>query len=303
MAGKILITGGSGMIGSQITQKLLSQGYAINYLSRNPEKMDRVAAFQWDPEAGQFDEQALRDVDYIINLAGAGIADKRWTPERKKLILESRTKSTAFLRDQLRTSKIHKVKAFISASGMNYYGYDNGNSLQKENSQPGDDFLSTVVKAWEEEARMYEELGIRVVICRFGIVLSTKGGALPRIIQPIKFGAAAALGSGQQWMSWVHIDDLVGIVGFAVNEERISGVYNVVAPDPVTNKAFTEKAAEVMGRPFFLPNVPAFALRAALGEMSMLLLGSNRISSERLQEAGFNFEYETLDKALTDLLK
>ncbi|MGK7389289.1 MAG: TIGR01777 family oxidoreductase [Candidatus Cyclobacteriaceae bacterium M2_1C_046] len=302
MAGKILITGGSGMIGGEITQKLLAQGYAINYLSRKPEKMDRVAAFHWNPEAGQFDEQALRDVDFIINLAGAGIADERWSSDRKKLILESRTKSTAFLRDQLRTSKVHNVKALISASGMNYYGYDNADNWQKEDSPAGDDYLANVVKAWEEEARMYEELGIRVVICRFGMVLSTKGGALPRMIKPIKLGAAAALGSGQQWMSWVHVEDLVGIVGFAINEDRISGIYNVVAPEPVTNKEFTKKAAEVMGKPYFLPNVPAFALRTALGEMSVLLLGSNRISSEKLQEEGYNFEYDTLDKALSNLL-
>lgn len=303
MAGKILITGGSGMIGSHITQKLLSQGYAINYLSRNPEKMDRIASFQWDPEAGQFDEQALRDVDFIINLAGAGIADQRWTPERKKLILESRTKSTAFLRDQLRTSKIHKVKALISASGINYYGYDNGDRWQKENSRFGDDFLATVVKAWEEEARMYEELGIRVVIFRFGMVLSTEGGALPRMIQPIKFGLGAALGTGQQWMSWIHVDDLVGAVGFAINEDRISGIYNLVAPEPVRNKEFTKIASKTIGRPYFLPNVPSFALRTALGEMSVMLLGSNRISSEKLQEKGFSFEYKTLNQALNDLLK
>ena len=302
MAGKILITGGSGFIGGHITQKLLSQGYAINYLSRKPEKMDRIAAFEWDPESGQFDEQALRDVEYIINLAGAGIADKRWSSERKKLVLESRTKSTAFLRDKLRTSKIHKVKALISASGINYYGYDNGDRWQKENSRFGDDFLANVTKAWEEEARLYEELGIRVVIFRFGVVLSTDGGALPKMLKPVKLGLGAALGTGDQWMSWIHINDLVGAIGFAINEERISGIYNLVAPNPVTNNEFNKLAAKKLNRPYILPNVPGFIIRTALGELSSLLLGSLRISSEKFEKEGFNFEYKTLDKAFDDLL-
>lgn len=302
MAGKILITGGSGFIGGHLTQKLLSQGYAINYLSRKPEKMDRIAAFEWDPESGQFDEQALRDVEYIINLAGAGIADKRWSPERKKLILESRTKSTAFLRDKLRTSTIHKVKALISASGINYYGYDNGDTWQKENSRFGDDFLSNVTKAWEEEAKLYEELGIRVVIFRFGVVLSTDGGALPKMLKPVKLGLGAALGTGEQWMSWIHIGDLAGAVGFAINEDRISGIYNLVSPRPVTNNEFNKLAAKKLNRPYILPNVPGFLLRTTLGEMSSLLLGSLRISSEKIENDGFNFEYETLEKAFDDLL-
>lgn len=290
------------MIGSHITEKLLAQGYAVNYLSRKPDKMDRIKAYYWDPEAGQFDEQSLHDVEYIINLAGAGIADKRWTPDRKRLILESRTKSTAFLRDQLRTGN-HKVKAIISASAIGYYGYDNGDRWQKESSRFGDDFIATVVKAWEEEAMLYDELGIRVVIFRFGVVLSTKGGALPRIVQPIKLGLGAPLGSGEQWMSWVHIDDIAGTVGFAVNEDRIKGIYNIVAPNPVTNKEFTKKAAEVLNRPLIVPKVPAFALRLAFGEMSTTVLGSTRVSAEKILDAGFHFKYESVDQALKDLLK
>jgi uncharacterized protein (TIGR01777 family) len=301
MGKKILITGGSGLIGSHITEKLLAQGYAVNYLSRNPEKMERIKAYYWDPEAGQFDEQALHGVEYIINLAGANIGDKRWLPERKRLILESRTKSTAFLRDQLKKGN-HQVKTIISASAIGCYGIDNGDSWLDEKSDFGEDFLSNVTKAWEDEATLYGDLSIRVVILRFGVVFSTSGGALSKILKPVKLGLGAALGNGKQWMSWIHIDDLAGIIGFSINEERINGVYNAVSPDPVTNKELTKKAAKIMGKPLFIPDIPAFAIRLALGEMATMILGSCRASANKIIEAGYNFKFSTIDQALKDLL-
>lgn len=301
MGTKILITGGSGLIGSHITEKLLAQGYAVNYLSRNPEKMERIKAYFWDPEAGQFDEQALHGVEYIINLAGANIGDKRWSPERKRLILESRTKSTAFLRDQLKKGN-HEVKAIISASGVNYYGDDNGDQWLTEKDGSGKDFLSNVTRAWEDEATLYGDLRIRVVILRFGVVLSRSGGALAKIMKPVKLGLGAALGNGEQWMSWIHIDDLAGIIGFSIKEERIKGIYNAVSPEPVTNKQLTGKAAKILGRPFFMPDIPAFVIRVALGEMATLILGSCRVSADKIIEAGYNFKFATIDQALKDLL-
>lgn len=301
MGKKVLIAGGSGLIGSHITEKLLAQGYAVNYLSRKPEKMERIKAYYWDPDAGQFDEQALHEVEYVINLAGADIAGKRWSAERKRLILESRTKSTAFLRDQLKKGK-HQVKTLISASGINHYGMDTGDKWVNEKSDPGKEFLPNVTKAWEDEATLYGDLGIRVVILRFGVVLSSSGGALEKMLKPVKYGLGAALGSGQQWMSWIHIDDLAGIIGFSLNEERINGIYNAVSPNPVSNKELTKKAADILGKPLFMPNIPAFVLRLALGEMAAMLLGSCRASAKKIIEAGYNFNFPTIDQSLKDLL-
>lgn len=301
MSKKVLITGGTGLVGSHLTEKLLAQGFAVNYLSRTPSKTSRIKAYEWDPAKGIFDDEALRDVEYIVNLAGAGVADKKWSAQRKKVILESRTKSTAFLRDQLKKGN-HSVKTFISASAIGFYGWDNGSRWQKENSRFGDDFLATVTKAWEEEAKLYRELNIRTVLLRLGVVLSTEGGALPKITMPIKLGAGAALGSGDQYMSWIHIDDVAGIIGFCINEDRIEDTFNVVAPNPVTNKEFTKIAAKKLRRPLILPNVPAFILRLMLGEMATTVLGSCRASAEKITEAGYSFHYEKADEALQNLL-
>lgn len=301
MGEKILITGGSGLIGSHISEKLLAQGYAVNYLSRNPEKTKRIKSYYWDSGTGQFDEQALHGVEYIINLAGANIGAQRWTPKRKRLILESRTKSTAFLRDQLKKGN-HQVKALISASGSTCYGIHNGDVWLNEESEFGNDFLSNVTRAWEDEALLYSDLGIRVVILRFGLVLTKSGGAFEKILKPVKLGLGAAVGNGEQWMSWIHIDDLAGIIGFSINEERISGIYNAVSPEPVTNKELTKKAADILGKPLFMPDIPAFALRLVLGEMATMVLGSSRVSAKKISDTGFNFKYSTIDQALNDLL-
>ena len=303
MAKKVLITGGSGFLGRHITEKLLAQGYSVNYLSRNPEKTERIKSYYWDPGAGQFDEQALHHLEYIVNLAGANIGDEPWTAERKREILESRTKSTAFLRDQLKKAN-HEVKALISASAVGCYGIDNGDDWLKENSDYGDDFLANVTKGWEDEASLYGDLKIRVVLLRFGVILSETGGALPKIIKPIKLGVGAPLGDGNQWMSWIHIDDAAGIVGFCINdeEERISGIYNAVAPNPVTNKEFTRLAAAILKKPLFMPAVPKFLLRMILGERASMVLGSSRVSSDKIVQAGYHFKYHTADQALKDLL-
>ena len=302
MSKKVLITGGSGLLGSRITEQLLREGFTVNHLSRNPGKQGKVESFYWDPEKGEMNEKALIGVDYIINLAGAGIADKRWTKERKKVIKESRTKSTALLRDYIEKGN-YKVKALISASGMGYYGQDNGDRWQTEKSRFGDDFVATVTKDWEAEAQAYGKLGIRVVIFRFGIVLSNKGGALPKLSLPVKLGLGAPLGPGDQWMSWVHIEYVADAVSFALSHENVQGVYNIGSPEPVTNREFNKKAAGVLNRPTFLPNVPAFSLRLVLGEMASTVLGSCRMSPEKFMKEGFTFKFENLEDALKDLYK
>lgn len=297
----ILITGGTGLLGSRLTEMLRQKGYKVSYLSRSPGKVKDIEAFVWDVEQQTMDPRALEGVSCIIHLAGAGVAEKRWTKERKKEILQSRTRSAALIKETLR-SHPHQVKTFISASGINYYGYDSGGVWKKEESRFGDDFLATVTKAWEEEADLIGELGLRVVKFRIGMVLSSRGGALEKMAKPAKMGLAAPLGHGDQYISWIHIDDLCRMFIFAMENDEISGPFNAVAPDPVTNKVFTKALAQALHKPCFLPAVPGFLLRLALGQLASVVLGGSRVSSEKIESQGFQFEYADINKTLADLL-
>lgn len=296
MMNNILITGGSGLIGQALTKALEAKGYAVAWLSRNPEKQTQKS-FAWDIQKGHLDTQALEWADAIIHLAGAGVAEKRWTASRKKLILESRTQSTKLLFDQVRLLE-NKPSTFISASGANYYGLDNGETWLNEESKMGDDFLSLVVEAWEKSAFQFEGLGIRTVAFRTGVVLSQKGGALPQMLQP---PIAAPLGSGEQYMSWIHLTDLVEMYVYALEADNISGYYNAVAPQPVTNRELTRKAAAAKGKPFVNIPVPGFLLKLVLGEMAEMILGGNKISCDKIISGGYSFRYSSLDHALKDL--
>ncbi len=301
MSKTILITGGTGMLGSHLTQLLQSKNYTVKYLSRTPGTINGVQSFQWDVAAQTIDDQAFENVNTIIHLAGAGIVDKKWTPSRKKEILESRTKSTRLINEALERIP-HKVETFISASAIGYYGWDTGGVWKKEESRFGDDFLATVTKAWESEADEIEKLNIRVAKIRIGIILSKKGGALAELIKPIKFGFAAALGRGDQYMSWIHIEDLCRIFIHLIENKELSGVYNGVAPNPETNATMTKLAARVLNRPYFLPNVPGFILRLILGQRASLVLGGSRVSSEKIEAQEFKFNFSNLQPALADLL-
>lgn len=301
MSEKVLITGGTGLVGSRLTELLQQKGYEVRYLSRSPGKANHVEAFEWDVKKQTIDTKALAGTSYIVNLAGAGVADERWTQERKKVIMASRTRSTALLKDTLRAHP-HEVKAVISASGINYYGYDTGGVWKKEGSRFGDDFLATITKAWEAEADLIAELGIRVAKMRIGMVLSKEGGALEKMKQPIRFGLGVPLGSGHQCISWIHIDDLCRMIIFAIENKNISGAYNAVSPEPVTNKELTKEIGRTLNRPVFLPKVPAFALKMALGEMASIVLGGVKASSEKITSEGFKFEYPELKGALANLL-
>ena len=301
MSQTVLVTGGTGLVGSRLTPLLLDKGYRVRFLSRNPGKVNNIESFSWDMDHQTIDEKALDGVDYIIHLAGAGVADKKWTTRRKKEILQSRTKSTELLRSALAKAQ-HQVKAFISASAVGYYGWDTGGVWKKEESRFGDDFLATVTKAWEAEVDQVEKLGIRVAMLRIGIVLSDKGGALIELTKPIKWGVGAALGKGDQYMSWIHLDDLCNMFIHAMENDNVKGIYNAVAPNPVTNKELSKLSAKVLGKPFFLPNVPGFVLKLALGEMASMVLGGNRVSSEKIQKDGFMFTYPKVEPALSDLL-
>ncbi|GMQ25569.1 TIGR01777 family oxidoreductase [Algoriphagus sp. oki45] len=290
----ILITGGSGLVGQQITRLLEKKGYQVAWLSRSAQGQKN---FLWDVEKGKIDPEALEWADAVIHLAGAGVAEKRWTPERKKLILESRTQSTKLLYSAIEKA-VNKPSTFISASAVGYYGFNTGTKLVDENSPAGDDFLAQVVIAWENEAKKMEALHLRTVLLRIGIVLDADGGALGEMLKP---PVAAPLGSGDQWMSWIHIEDLARMFVFALEKTTLQGVYNAVGPNPATNQQLTQEAASAKGKPYLGIGVPGFALKLVLGEMAAMVLGGNRVSSQKIQKAGFQFEFFELSAALRDI--
>ncbi len=301
MAKNVLISGGTGLVGSRLTEMLLEKGYQVSMLSRGKASVPNVTVYQWDVTKKQIETQAVTQADYIIHLAGAGIADERWTEARKKVILDSRTESARLLSDTLKATG-HQPKAFLSASAIGIYGADRGEESLSETSTYGNDFLAYVTKAWEATILPITELGIRTVLMRIGIVLSEKGGALKKIAAPIRLGAGAPLGSGHQWMSWIHVDDLCQMFIYAMENESLQGSYNAVAPHPATNKQLTQTTALALHRPLILPNVPAFALKLAFGELSIAVLGSLKVENKKIASTGFTYTYPTLPQAIENLM-
>ncbi len=299
MAKKILITGASGLIGERLTELLLAQGHSVSHLGRT-KKEGKVPSFVWDIQTGNLDVSAFRDIDTIIHLAGAGIADKRWTAARKKEILESRTKSTLLLLQTLKNNS-HAVSTFISASAIGYYGFSNDEKVFTEEDTNGCDFLAEVTKQWENEADKISSLGVRVATIRIGIVLSEKGGALKEMVEPIKFGIGSPLGTGNQFLSWIHIDDLCRIFMKAVEDENVIGTYNGVS-DWCTNETMTRTIASALNKPLWLPNVPSFVLKLILGEMADMVLKGSKISSEKIKQAGFQFKFLRLEDSVKNLM-
>lgn len=389
MTKNILITGGTGLVGQKMTEKLLAKGYTVSYLTRKkngidsleyktplslfeviegteaklsakalgkrlaqdlavtnidqfldpqtglPTQVERheillnkghvlteydiesileskipsisvqkenayIKLYEWDVAKNYIEEDAIKSADYIIHLAGAGVADESWTAARKKEVLESRTLSTKLLAEKISTVP-NQVKAFVSASAIGYYGLDTGNTPQYENSESkAKDFLASVVKAWEAE--IFKVKNIRTAAIRIGVVLSKKGGALEKIAQPVRLYAGAALGNGRQYISWIHLDDLCEIFIKVLEDTTLSGIYNGVAPLPVTNETLTKEIGKALGKPILPVNVPAFVLKLMLGEMADIVLGGNRVSSEKIEKTGFKFQYKEVAKALQDLL-
>ena len=296
---KILITGGTGMIGQRLAELLIDGGHEVALLTREPQQSSHFRLFGWDPQAGTIDPAAVPYADCIVNLAGSSVAEGKWTPERKHEILRSRLDGLELLHRELARPG-HHVRTLLSASAIGIYG-DRGDELLFENSPsaaPADDFLADVVLQWEAAARAIGALGPRVVLPRIGIVLSPDGGALVPIAKTVRYGAGAPLGTGRQYMSWVHLDDLCRLAVQMLEHNTWHGAYNAVAPQPVTNKEFTETLAHVMHRPLLLPKVPAFGLKLAMGEMSEIILGSQRVSADKVLSQGFTFEYSTLRQAL-----
>ncbi len=298
---RVLITGASGLIGSKLTEMLVAEGYQVVHLGRS-KKEGKIPSFTWDVSRGVIEEEALKGVDAIIHLAGAGIADKPWTEKRKQEIRDSRTKSTRLLFDQLKKGN-HTVKAFVSASAIGYYGFEGGETVFAEDSKPGSDFLASVVKDWEAEIDHIQELNIRTVKIRIGIVLSEQGGALKEMANPVRWGVGAPLGSGKQYMSWIHIDDLCRMFIYALKNDQLHGAYNGVGPSWVNNKELTQAIAKALKKPLWLPSVPGFVLKLMLGEMADLVLKGSKVSGEKIAQAGFTYQYPDLDEALINLLR
>lgn len=297
----VLITGGTGLIGRHLSNRLQDSGYNVSLLSRRPVHNAVFSVYKWDPEAGTIDPEAISNADFIIHLAGAGLGDSRWTEKRKKEILDSRIKSAGLIFDKLKESG-KRPEAFISASGTGYYGSITSERILAETDDPGNDFTGEVCRRWEEAAGNMESLGIRTVILRTGIVLSGNGGALKRMALPAKFGIGSPLGGGRQYVPWIHIDDICGIYIKAIDDRSMTGAYNAAAPEHVNNGQFMRTVSEVMGRPFFFPAIPSFFFRILYGEMSSILLKGTRVSSEKIISSGYLFRYPELRSALYSLL-
>lgn len=298
----VCITGGTGLIGSSLMRILKLSSYRVLVLSREKsDDPDSILRF-WDYRKGIIDDVALRDSDHFVHLAGANIGEGRWTPERKNEIRDSRVLSTRLLYETFSRMK-KKPKTFISASAIGVYGHDTGGILLDEDRmKPGDDFLATVTKEWEEEVNKIRELGIRVVILRNGVVLSYFGGMVPRLMKIVRLGLAAPVGSGEQYISWVHLDDLIDLYKYCLEYRHIDGTFNAAAPNPVTNRTFMKTMATIMEKPYLLPNVPSFALRMVLGEKASIILGGNRISSKKIEAEGFRFKFDQLEDALFNII-
>ncbi len=298
---KILITGGSGLVGTRLTELLLASGnYEVMHLSRSGSHIPGVTVYEWDVEAGEMEEEAIQKADCVIHLAGTGIMDKAWIDSQKEKIMESRTLSTALLVEKL-TVLDHHVKTYIGASAIGYYGFEKEHSrnLHKEDAPAGNDFLAQVCVEWEK-AHAEVPSNIRSTIIRIGIVLSDKGGALVEMAKPVKAWAGAALGDGNQIVSWIHIDDLCRIFIKAIEDNKMTGTYNAVAPNPVTNAELTRIIANSLDKPLFLPNVPEPAMYLLLGQQAESVLRSIKASDDKIVKAGFEFDFVDAQKAVDD---
>lgn len=298
----ILITGASGLIGTALSKALLAQGHVLHHLGRDAKPdTERTRHFQWNIHEGSIDPDCVQGVTHIVHLAGAGIADKRWSKARLTELIDSRTASSRLL---LRTTERAgaRIETMVSAAGINYYGAATSGHVSLESDPPGTDTIAHISVEWERAVDEWAHL-TRVVKLRTPIVLSSAGGALPKLAAPVRWGIGAALGTGRQWMPWVHIDDLVRIYIAALFDQRFKGAYNVNTGHDVTNGELMRSLARALGRPHFLPAVPSVVLRLALGELSTILLGGSRASNKRLLETGFKFHHPMLQSALADLLR
>lgn len=309
---KVLITGASGLVGKRLSERLLEKGYEVSVLSRsgginggsnrgsNRGSRGEIKTYMWDPDKHSIDPESVNSCDYIVHLAGLNIGAGKWTSDRKRKIVDSRINSTQLILDSLDQGKV-QLKAFISASAIGYYGAFTADKILIESDPPGNDFLGQTCLKWETAGDGFSEMGIRKVNVRTGIVLSGTGGALPRIAFPVKWGFGAAIGTGRQYMPWIHLDDLCDIYIQALENSQMEGAYNAVAPQYVTNKEFTREVALSLKKPLWLPNIPSWFMKILFGEMSDMLLYGSRVSSAKIEQAEYIFRYPELKESLKQI--
>lgn len=297
----ILISGGTGLIGKALSKLLISRGYEVRILSRNPKQSKNIKSFFWDVEHQQIDETAFDGIEHIVHLAGESIADKRWSDKRKQEIINSRVNSMKLLTDVV-TRKNIRLKSFVGTSAVGIYGMVSSDKIYSETDIGVNDFLSQTCTLWE---RSYDEIRScteKISIIRISVILSKDGGALKRLLPQFKLGIGSAIGSGKQYMPWIHIDDVVSVFHEALFNPKYSGIYNAAASEHLTNKEFSQQLAKSLKKPFFMPNVPALALKMLFGEMAGVLLKGSRVNNSKLIDSGFVFKYPTLEIALDQII-
>jgi uncharacterized protein (TIGR01777 family) len=302
MKKNILISGGSGFIGKHLTELLIEKGFSVSILSRSDKKNTAdISYFKWDVANQTIDEAAVLNADYVIHLAGENIAEKRWTAKRKLAIIDSREKSTQLIYSVLKKNN-KKLDAFISASAVGIYGAVNGEEICTEETPLAHDFLGSTCQKWEGALDFIEYLHIRTVKIRTGLVLGKEDGFLKKLIPIFKWRLGAALGSGKQYMPWIHVDDLCNVYYHAIVNATMVGPYNAAVNDNTNNTIFSKTLAKVLGYSIWLPNVPAFLIKLGMGEMAKIVLTGRRVSSDKIEETGFQFKFKNLEEALKDCL-
>lgn len=297
----ILISGGTGLVGKSLTKHLISKGHEVRILSRNPQSSSGLKSFHWNVEKNEIDEKAFEGVEHIVHLAGSGIADKRWTNARKQDIIDSRVNSMKLITDVV--SKKHiQLKSFVGASAIGIYGMTTSEKIYTETDIGKDDFLTQSCAQWENSYHQIQTLSNKSSIIRIGVVLSKDGGALKKLLPLFQLGLGSAVGSGKQYMPWIHIEDLVSVFHEALFNPDYTGIYNAVSSEKTTSDSFSKQLAKSLSKPFFLPNVPAFILKLVFGEMANVLLEGSRISNKKLANANFQFKYPTLSEALREIV-
>lgn len=297
---KILIAGGTGFVGKNLIPFLVENGYFIHVLTRKPSanSSENIRFFQWDIESQYIDKKAFEGVTILINLTGANIGEKRWTNDRKKEIIDSRIKSIDLLCQYILENKFN-INTFISSSAVGFYGAVTTDKTFVETSESGNDFLASVCQKWEDAALKFNDLGIRTIILRKGIILGKEGGMVKKLSPLAKLGINISLGSGEQYLPWIDIRDLVRLYDFILSNTQLKGIYNAVATEQITMNNFSKRLLHSFGKKSFLPNVPSFLIRIRFGEMSVILLEGSKVSNEKLKTTGFIFEFDTLEKSLS----